>query len=317
MKKVNFIIPEFYDSINFNLKLITLVRQHPEMFRDNINISTFYGIFPQMLWNGGRINLNYYSNLSLNDVKTVINDLNEANISLRFTCTNHLLEEKHINDYRCNEIMSYANESGMNTVLVNSPLLEKHIRNNYPNIGICISATQCINDVNKINELLDSENYEYIIPHYTMIKNLDELSKISNKDRIELMINEPCSVTCKYRHEHYTSLAKLILNQGNDIYINETNNMSECKELLNCPYNSEGASFYDMVNNPNNCVLNNKQLDELIDMGFSNFKIVGRHLGTQALMERYIYYMVKEEYQPKLISDMLYDGLYKYPISLK
>jgi collagenase-like PrtC family protease len=69
---------------------------------------------------------------------------------LRFTFSNSLLEEKHIYDTYCNLIMEEA-DTGNNEVIVNSPILEQYLRENYPNYKYISSTTKCERNIDIIN----------------------------------------------------------------------------------------------------------------------------------------------------------------------
>ena len=67
-------------------------------------------------------------------------EFNSRGIPLRFTFTNPLIEEKHLSDKVCNDILKMA-DNGMNEVIVMSPILEQYIRENYP--GYKITSSTC------------------------------------------------------------------------------------------------------------------------------------------------------------------------------
>ena len=141
----------------------------------------------------------------LNNIKATTEAFNSKNIPLRFTFTNCLLEEKHLLDTYCNLIMESAN-NGMNEIIINSELLEQFLRTCYPNYKYILSTTRCERDVNKINELCDQ--YDMVVIDYRDNNNFDFLSKLNNKDKIELLINAYCLPNCKNRKEHYKYLSQ-------------------------------------------------------------------------------------------------------------
>ena len=57
MKEENiyFHIPGFFEFYGINIRLIELMKEHPEYFYDNIKIGSVYGSFPSAIWNGGRL----------------------------------------------------------------------------------------------------------------------------------------------------------------------------------------------------------------------------------------------------------------------
>ena len=207
-------------------------------------------------------------------MKETIALLNDANIPLRYTYTNPLLEEKHLYDTYCNLTMELAN-NGMNEVIINSPILEEYLRKNYPDFKYILSTTRCERDLGKINEATE---------HY----NFDFLEGIKNKDKIELLINAYCHPNCKLRQKHYETIAKHQLNF-------EMMNPETDGELAGgCPTYRRG--FYDILEFPS-VIKVDDLYGKYTDMGFSHFKIEGRTMPIAQVMESYIYYLVKPEYQ--------------------
>ena len=64
----------------------------------------------------------------------IIKTYNAFDVPVRFTWTNSLLEEKHLNDTYCNLIMELAN-NGRNQVLVNRDVLGDYLRKTYGSVS--------------------------------------------------------------------------------------------------------------------------------------------------------------------------------------
>ena len=275
---MNFYLPDFYNHYQLNIKIIQLLQEHPEYFYDNLKIGAVYGTYPGAIWNGGRT---FLDTTDLNNIKATTEAFNSQNIPLRFTFTNCLLEEKHLLDTYCNLIMETSN-NGMNGIIINSELLEQFLRNSYPNYKYILSTTRCERDINKINELCDQ--YDMVVIDYRDNSNFDFLSKLNNKDKIELLINAYCSPNCKNRKEHYEYLSQCQLNFSRP---------DSC-QFNTCP--TYDRNFFSSL-----------EFDSVIkvvdlyskysDLGFSNFKIEGRTLSTFNVLESYLYYLIKPEYQ--------------------
>ena len=52
--KVKFHLPGLRYNFPLNMFWLSLMEQHPEYFRDGVEIASFFGAFPLALWNGGR-----------------------------------------------------------------------------------------------------------------------------------------------------------------------------------------------------------------------------------------------------------------------
>ena len=51
---IKFHLPDFWSHGPLNLALIDMIKEHPEYFRDGVEIASVYGCFPPAVWNGGR-----------------------------------------------------------------------------------------------------------------------------------------------------------------------------------------------------------------------------------------------------------------------
>lgn len=284
MNQINFYIPDFYHRYDLNIKLITLMKEHPEYFYDNINIGAVYGTFPGAIWNGGR----WLGGITTSDnMMATVESFNDLGVPIRFTFTNCLLEDTHVYDAYCNLIMKHAN-NGKNEVLVNSPVLEQYLRDKYPDFKYILSTTRCERDVDKINEACSK--YDFVVMDYRDNPNDDFLSRLTNKDHIEILINAYCSPLCSQRLKHYSFLADKQLN------------FLGCSDSIKCdaPY----KSFFDILPYPT--VIKVEDLyGKYVDMGFSNFKIEGRTLHPMDLIESYVYYLVKPEFKEKVRYDLV------------
>ena len=279
---MKFYLPDFYHKYQLNIQLISLIKEHPEYFNEGVEIGAVYGTYPGAIWNGGRVFLN---STDLNNIRVTTEAFNKLDIPIRFTFSNCLIEEKHLNDTYCNLIMEVA-DNGMNEVIVNSQILERYLREKYPNYKYILSTTKCERNIDKINQLCD--NYDLVVIDYRDNANFEFLTRLTQKDKIELLINAYCDPNCKIREKHYLKLSECQLNHS------FANNL---KEFANCPtYNRDFYSDLDF-----NSVIKKQDLySTYLNLGFSNFKIEGRTIDPINVLESYIYYLVKPEYQNKV-----------------
>lgn len=278
---VNFYIPDFWGYRDLNNILHSFMVLHPECFYNNIQIGAIYGTFPGAIWNGGRFSAGI---VTLDDIKRTLDLFNGQGIPLRFTFTNSLLEEKHIYDTYCNLIMSTAH-NGFNEVLVNSPILEKYLRETYPNYKYILSTTVGIRGIDNINHAC--ENYDMVVLDYNDNKNDIILNNITNKNKIEILLNETCNPNCPRRKQHYDFIS---MKQLNFLPWGK-------KEDFDCSSDGE-VDIHLMEARENLTFINDKELwNKYIPNGFSNFKIQGRGLPMIFAIDSYMLYMVKPEYR--------------------
>jgi len=294
MKEENiyFHIPGFFEFYGINIRLIELMKEHPEYFYDNIKIGSVYGSFPSAIWNGGRL---FFGFCSREEMKKIINKYNSFNIPLRYTFTNSLIENKQLNDTYCNMIMELSN-NGLNQVLVNNDLLENYIRNNYPKYKIISSTTKRLIDKDKIAEELNKK-YELVVLDYDLNHDFEYLKTITHPEKIEILVDELCKCKCPYRKEHYENFSRMQLEFRVD---------SDFK----CTYVDRDIYDFNQVKTNDNFISNNEIYEKYKKLGLKNFKLVGRGININFVIDSYIYYLVKEEYK-KLIKIELINNINK------
>ena len=133
-------LPGFCYYRQLNCAVITLMEQYPECFREGYRIGSVYGTFPGAIWNGGRVVMGIAGK---RDIEATLKLYNSKGVPVRFTWTNAVLEEKHVQDTYCNLIMRLA-DNGMNQVLVNTSVLEDYIRREWPRFPLISSTTKRI-----------------------------------------------------------------------------------------------------------------------------------------------------------------------------
>lgn len=295
MQKVKFHLPDFAGKFRFNMVFLAMMENCPHYFRDGVEIASFYGVFPPAVWNGGRMQGN---TCDLNFIKTVINTFNSKGISLRFTFTNPMLEEKHLSDRFCNLIMNLA-DNGLNEVIVVSPLLENYIRERYPNYKITSSTCKRITDPEKLSEEFD-KNYNIVVVDYDFNNKFDILEKIPHKEKCEILVNACCNPGCPNRIEHYKSIGKKQIAYYNHLMTNPDKPFDSDKFERENPSPAWGCScmnrFIIDIKNLSTHISPDDIYNKYLPMGFSQFKIEGRTSGVFNLMETYLYYMVRPEF---------------------
>ena len=296
--KARFHLPDFAGHFKFNAVFAELLAQHPEYFREGVEIASVYGVFPPSIWNGGRTQS---GNCNKNFIKSVIETFNNRGIPLRFTFTNPMLEKKHLSDNFCNAVMHYA-DNGMNEVIVFSPLLEEYIRKNYPNYKITSSTCKRITDGDQLVSEVEKD-YHIVVVDYDLNHDFETLRKIPDKKKCELLVNACCNPGCQMRSEHYRAIGLQQIAYANHMkkYPNAPFNPQsllkehpEIQQFAECPCSTR-TLFESMK------LKNHISPDEIwntyIPMGFEQFKIEGRTFETLHLLEHYMYYMIRPEYK--------------------
>ena len=277
-KEVYWHLPGLCNFRVINQILLNLMKDYPSKFREGYKIGSVYGTFPGAIWNGGRA---VFGTAYKGDIDRVIKIYNSRGVPVRFTWTNTLLEEKHNADTYCNLVMKLA-DNGKNQVLVNAPTLEEYIRKEYPGYAIISSTTKRLTDVSGIKEEL-KKDYYLVVLDYDLNKNEDVLKELEPvADKIEILVNEICAPNCPKRAEHYRaeSLSQLEFDQTTD---------------FKCPHQNAKRGFNESMKRP--AFISNEEISSYIDRGYVNFKIVGRGLSPEFLMDSYAYFLAKEEHR--------------------
>lgn len=258
--------------------LFDAMKKYPSKFNENYKIASCYGTFPGAIWNGGRNMIGGFN--SKPEVAQVIDSYNRLGIPVRFTWTNVLLEEKHIYDTYCNMIMEVGN-NGKNQVLVNRPVLEDYIRKEYPRYKIISSTTKRILNIDNLLKEFEKD-YFLVVLDYDLNHNERVIEKLlPYADKIEILVNETCQPGCPNRSQHYTEISRHQLEFDPTIKFPCTDTAPDKRTFAGC---QKRPSF-----------MTNEDIKKYAEMGFKNFKIVGRGEGKEFLIDSYLYFLVKED----------------------
>ena len=277
-KEVYWHLPGFCFFRSLNMITIDLIKEFPEKFRENYRIGSVYGTFPGAIWNGGR---SVFGLIPKHEIINTLKLYNDEGIPVRFTWTNSLLNQEHMLDTYCNLIMRLA-DNGMNQVLVNSPVVEQYIRDNYPSFPLISSTTKRITDTEElISEL--GKDYRLVVLDYDLNNRESFLNKLKPyANRLEILVNEICYPNCQKRLEHYEQQSKMQLEY-------------DVRSTFPCPNTLTKRAFKECMARP--AFLSTEKIGAYIDRGFVNFKIGGRGMPEDFVKDSYLYFLVREEHR--------------------
>lgn len=275
-EKAIFHLPGYFKFPNIYEFILQNYKEHPESFRDNVEIGSVYDS-PGCIWNSGRLMYMPETKYSLEYYR---DNLNEYKIPMRLTFTNSLLKEEHTLDTYGNLILEIF-DTGKNEILCNSPVLEQYIRQHYgENYKYISSTTKRL--IQKEQQIAELNKYNLIILDYDYNKDFDFLKQIPTPEKCELLCNSVCKPNCNFREEHY-------------------NNISDCQ--LNYKYDELEGCRHGMVDNlifarSNSNFISVEDINDIyLPMGFKHFKLEGRTASPLDLIEILLYYLIKEEFQ--------------------
>ena len=287
-------LPGLFEFYELYRVFLPLFREHREYFYDWCEIGSIYGASADCLWGGGRIGEGDY------DPREVLALLKEYGISARLTFSNSLLRKEHLSDGKCNSLCAMFAESDavQNGVIVHSDLLLNYLKRTYPDLYFVSSTTKVLTDFQQFVEEVNREEFRYVVPDFRLNKSLRQLDTLteSQKVKVEFLCNECCWFGCKDRKQCYEIVSR--------------KNLGEMipDHKCNSPDAKEGYRFSKAMKNPGFISANDiKKI--YLPMGFENFKIEGRGLGSALVLEFLLYYMVKPEYQICVREEVYLDNM--------
>ena len=275
-------LPGLFEFYGLYREFLPLFREHREYFYDWCDIGSIYGAPADCGWGGGRVGFGE------NNPKEVLALMKEYGISARLTFSNSLLRTEHLSDKKCNYLCSMFGEKNeiQNGVIIHSDLLLEYLKNKYPEFYFVSSTTKVLIDFEQLKHEMNRNDFLYVVPDFRLNKELDKLNRLSEKqkDKVEFLCNECCWFGCADRKKCYETVSR--------------KNLGEKFTEHRCvaPDAESGYKFSKAMTNPGFIGIDDIK-NIYMPMGFSNFKIEGRSLGSALILEFLLYYMTKPEYQ--------------------
>ena len=306
---------EFYELYKVFLPLF---REHREYFYDWCEIGSVYGAPADCIWGGGRVG---DGDCNAGEVLSLVN---KYGISARLTFSNSLLREEHLADRRCNELCRMfcreqdrdkemystgdLNRRGnygcgygrvRNGVIVHSELLLDYLKASYPELYLVSSTTKVLTDFDDLVKELDRKDFSYVVPDFRLNKRFDRLENLSEqqKNKVEFLCNECCYFGCTDRRACYEDVSRRILGEAEKDYDHK----------CTAPDHDGGYRFSKAMLNPGFIGIDDIR-NIYIPMGYMNFKIEGRGLGSALILEFLLYYMTKPEYRINVREEIYLDN---------
>ena len=275
-------LPGLFEFYELYRAFLPLYFGHREYFYDWCDIGSIYGAPADCIWGGGRVGLGE------SGPEEVLALVEEYGISARLTFSNSLLKEEHLSDKKCNELCRMFEKSGkvQNGVIVHSDLLLDYLKTNYPGLYYVSSTTKVLTDFQMFLGEVNKDAFKYVVPDFRLNKAFDKLEEMtqSQKDKVEFLCNECCWYGCNDRKSCYENVSRKNLGE-------------QCMDhQCNAPDLKDGYRFSKAMKNPGFIGIDDIT-NVYLPMGFSNYKIEGRSLGSALILEFLLYYMTKPEYQ--------------------
>jgi len=293
-KIAHYHLPGLFEFYELYKVFLPLFHKHREYFYEWCDIGSIYGAPADCLWGGGRTS---FGEAIAEDVFGL---MEEYKISSRLTFSNSLLTKKHLDDKKCNQLCRLFNDTKevSNGVIIYSDLLLDYIKNRYPNFYFVSSTTKVITDFSEYIKETEREDFGYVVPDFRINNQWEKLEGMTDgqKQKTEFLCNECCYFGCTDRKKCYENVSRK--NLGEEV----------TDHICTAPKSLEGYRFSNAMKNPGFIGIQDIT-DRYLPMGFSNFKIEGRGLGSAMVLEFILYYMTKPEYQLTVREEIYLDGM--------
>ena len=279
MNTAHYHLPGLFEFGALYRVFLPLYRTHREWFYDWCDIGSIYGAPADCLWGGGRVGFGE------DDAGALLSLMGECGISPRLTFSNSLLRQEHLADRKCNNLCAEFEKIG-GGVILHSELLLEYLRRNYPGLYFVSSTTKVLTDFADFLDEVKRPDFRYVVPDFRINKAFEKLDTLTQpeKDKVEFLCNECCWFGCADRKACYENVSRKSLGENCPDHI--------CRS----PGAKDGYLFSKAMQNPGFIGIADIQ-NTYLPMGFTNFKIEGRGLGSALILEFLLYYMTKPEYQ--------------------
>ena len=285
-------LPGLFEFHELYRVFLPLFCAHREYFYDWCDIGSIYGAPADCIWGGGRVGCGTQT------AGEVLALMREYGISARLTFSNSLLRKEHLSDPRCNALCRLFAETPQNGVIVHSELLLDYLKKTYPKLYFVSSTTKVLTDFAQFRQELEREEFRYVVPDFRLNNALDRLAALpqEQKDKVEFLCNECCWFGCKERKACYEAVSRKNLGERGT------------EHRCTAPDAAGGYRFSKAMENPGFVSIADIQKCYL-PMGFSNFKIEGRGLGSALILEFLLYYMAKPEHLLRVREEIYLDNM--------
>ena len=280
-RKAYYHLPGLFEFYDLYAAFLPLFRAHREYFYDWCAIGSIYGAPTDCIWGGGRVECGE------RDPREVLALLREFGISARLTLSNSLLRPEHLADARCNALCRlFARSDGpRNGAIVHSELLTAYLRQTYPELYLVSSTTKVLTSLTDLRRELERPEFACVVPDFRLNPTLGTPNALPERlcGRAELLCNECCRFDCPDRRACYEAVSR--------------KNLGEAAPEHRCtaPDAAGGYRFSKAMKNPGFLGVEAIR-DRYLPLGFSQFKLEGRGLGSALILEFLLFYLTKPDY---------------------
>ena len=246
-------------------------------------------------WSGGR--LSQIETIDEKYVSETISEHNKRGIGCAFTFSNYKINEEDLEDKQANLMLKIAGEiSDNNFAIVSSELLAEYIRDKYPKIKLIASIIRPMYEYKKYDETPEYYNnlckrYDKVVVRPEFYFDRSFMKKLNQKNKIELMTNLGCLQKCPLARRHYDLTVELDAGRETALKHMCHKDMNKLESVYRTTY------------------ISNEEIDDLIKMGFTHFKLKGRGYSDVKLMGLIGSYIFKPTGYFQHLESIIYEQL--------
>ncbi len=222
-------------------------------------------------WSGGRVS--QLDEVEETKIYDILSEYNQRDISCGFTFSNYRIKEEDLEDKSANLLLKIASDvSDQNYAIVSSDILADYIRSKYPRIKLISSIIKPVYEHKNYDETPDyynklCERYDKVVvrPEFYFEKGF--MKKLKHKKKIEIMANLGCLQRCPLASKHYDLTVEWDAGR-------EAQYTKFCHVEMN-----NVQSVYKTT------TICSEDIEDLIKLGFENFKLKGRGISDIQLMD--------------------------------
>ncbi len=239
-------------------------------FDTTVGVEAMHGA-PAVRWNAGR-----FSKFAIDpgQLPALLNAMHARGIGYFPTFTNHLLDEKDLDDPVCNQILQcVSRHTDLNGVIVVSDLLSRRISQLYPQLRQVASIIKVTFDGGKgkpdYYRRLGDRFHRYVV-HPDDCRDMRLMEQL-DRDKAEIIVNENCVADCPAREHHYELYARIQLATTPEEMFRVQGEIDAVVQACQSPIHAD-----KLGSRRRNCNLTHTEMKGLYDMGFRHFKLQGR-----------------------------------------
>lgn len=282
--QMNFYCPDFYHGLPIYDVLLRLRKTHPNVFRENAEITHIFGLPYNCIWNGGSFSFNKMPRIE--EMERCAQFFYDQKIHLQLTCTNALLTKEDCYDRFANTVIEIFNNN-YNEILITSPILEEYLRNKNLSYKFDRSIIAA-NGYNKEDYNKELEKYNKVVMSRCHSEDDAWLKSVlpENRSRVEILVNENCPSNCPRLHTHYYEYAKKQLFEPIPAY-----------EMIKSQCNNPNRGTYQWEYSDSQHIYTPEEIEKkYCSLGYTEFKLGGRG-HVYAIIKYLVLYLIKPEYQ--------------------